>query len=115
MSLLAVLGRSRRTCVAVGVLTVALAAAMSSVAQATVVPAVPAAGVGTEAALHSPQCGPDGKLAYPYPQRLPCTAPLKKGQSNGGATATGVTKDKIRIVLFLGTHAQQDADRTRPG
>ena len=115
MSLLAVLGRSRRTCVAVGALALALSAAMSSVAQATVVPAVPAAGVGTSAALHSPQCGPDGKLAYPYPQRLPCTAPLKKGQSNGGATAPGVTKDKIRIVLFLGTHAQQDADRTRPG
>ena len=115
MSLLAVLGRSRRTWIAVGVLTVALAVAMSSVAQATVVPAVPAAGVGTEAALHSPQCGPDGKLAYPYPQRLPCTRPLKKGESNGGATAQGVTKDKIRIVLFLGTHAQQDAERTRPG
>ena len=27
----------------------------------------------------------------------------------------GVTKDKIRVVLFLGTHAQQDADRNRPG
>jgi hypothetical protein len=27
----------------------------------------------------------------------------------------GVTKDKIRIVLFLGNHQQQDMERTRPG
>jgi hypothetical protein len=93
----------------------ALPAVAASIAGATVVPAVPSAGVGTKEALNSPQCGPDGKLAYPYPQRLPCTRPFKKGEDNGGATSMGVTKDKIRIVLFLGTHAQQDAERNRPG
>ena len=107
---------ARRRRVAVGaLLVVAIPMLAVSIAQAEVVPAVPAAGVGTKAALESPQCGDDGKLAYPYPQRLPCTAPLKAGQSNGGATTMGVTKDSIKIVLFLGTHAQQDADRNRPG
>ena len=116
MSVLGAPSRLRRKSVAFVVMLVfALGGALASVAQAKVVPAVPAAGVGTEAALNSPQCAPDGKLAYPYPQRLPCTAPLKKGASNGGATSMGVTKDKIRVVLFLGTHAQQDAERNRPG
>src|SRR6478609_850475 len=107
--------RCRRSIALVVMIVLGLLVGMPSVAQAKVVPAVPAAGVGTSAALSSPQCAPDGKLAYPYPQRLPCTRPLKKGESNGGATSMGVTKDKIRIVLFLGTHAQQDAERNRPG
>jgi hypothetical protein len=116
MSVLGAPSRLRRKSVAfVVILVFGLGGVLASVAQAKVVPAVPAAGVGTEAALNSPQCAPDGKLAYPYPQRLPCTAPLKKGASNGGATSMGVTKDKIRVVLFLGTHAQQDAERNRPG
>ena len=107
---------ARRRRIAVGALLgLAIPMLAVSIAQAKVVPAVPAAGVGTKAALESPQCGDDGKLAYPYPQRLPCTAPLKAGQSNGGATSMGVTKDTIKVVLFLGTHAQQDADRNRPG
>jgi hypothetical protein len=105
----------RRPVVGVVVGVVALLATSMTVARATVVPAVPAAGVGTKAALNTPQCAEDGKLAYPYPQRLPCTRPLKNGESNGGATSMGVTKDKIRIVLFLGNHQQQDMERTRPG
>lgn len=105
----------RRALAVLATLAVALPAAVATSAHAKVVPPVPAAGVGTKAALESPQCGDDGKLAYPYPQRLPCTAPLKKGQSNGGATSMGVTADTIKIVLFLGTHAQQDAERSRPG
>ncbi len=94
------------------VLAVAFAAvaAMASVAGAKpqVGPTVAAAGVGTKAALGSPNCGPDGKLAYPYQQRAPCTRPLKKGESNGGATTMGVDKDSIKVVLFVGTHEQQE-------
>jgi hypothetical protein len=116
MGLRSLSGGTRRAGVAlVAALVMASVTALSSVAEAAVVPAVPAAGVGTKAALSSPQCAPDGRLAYPYPQRLPCTRPLKSGESNGGATSTGVTKDTIRIVLLLGTHAQQDAERNRPG
>jgi len=87
----------------------ALVAAMASIAGAVPKPGpqVPAAGVGTAAAKHSPNCGPDSRLAYPYQQRAPCTRPLRKGERNGGATTMGVTKDTIKIVLFIGTHSQQ--------
>ena len=105
--------RSRRWFLSTFVLAVAFAvvAAMASVAGAKpqVGPTVPAAGVGTKAALDSPNCGPDGKLAYPYQQRAPCTRPLKKGESNGGATTMGVDKDSIKVVLFVSTHEQQEA------
>jgi hypothetical protein len=93
------------------VIAFALVAAMASVADAKprVGPQVPAAGVGSKAALESPNCGPDGKLAYPYQQRAPCTRPLKPGESNGGATTPGVDKDSIKVVLFMSTHEQQEA------
>jgi hypothetical protein len=94
----------------------ALVAAMSSVAGAKEGPFVPASGAGTKSALNSPECDKsDGRLAYPYQQRAPCTRPMKSGESNGGATTMGVTKDKIKIVLLLGTHEQQDAARNMPG
>src|SRR6476646_6501745 len=98
-------------------IAIALVAAMASVAGAVPAPgpSVPSAGVGTAAAKDSPNCGPDGKLAYPYQQRAPCTRPLKKGESNGGATSMGVTKDTIKIVLFLGTHEQQQQTWTALG
>jgi hypothetical protein len=94
----------------------ALALGLSSVAgaQVKVGPGIPAAGVGTEAAKNSPNCGPDGKLATPL-FRSPCTRPLKKGESNGGATSMGVTAKTIKIVLLLPTREQQDALRNRPG
>ncbi len=110
MDVRAVPRRTRRARAAVLVLvTIALVTAMTSVASAKpqVGPPVPAAGVGTKAAENSPDCGPDGHLAYPYQQRAPCTRPLKKGESNGGATTMGVDKDSIKVVLFLGTHDQQ--------
>jgi hypothetical protein len=96
------------------VLTTALVAAMANVASAKLShgPFVPAAGVGSKAALESENCGPDGKLAYPYQQRAPCTRPLKQGESNGGATSTGVTGKTIKIVLFIGTHDQQEQGRS---
>ena len=95
----------------------ALVAAMASVAtaQSRVGPVVPAAGVGTEAALESPNCGPDGKLAYPYQQRAPCTRPLKDGERNGGATTMGVDKDSIKVVLFMSTHEQQESTWSQLG
>ena len=93
----------------------ALVAAMASIAGAQPVKSVAAAGVGTKAALNSPQCGDDGRLAYPYQQRAPCTRPLKKGESNGGATSQGVTDKTIKVVLFLGNHQQQDQARNMPG
>ena len=79
--------------------------------EAEVVPAVPAAGVGTKAALESPQCGDDGKLAYPYPQRVPCTAPLKNGSEQRRRDDDGRHQglDQDRAVPRVRTQ-QQDAD-----
>ena len=117
-----VLVRSRRThraavLAVVMLVVVALVTAMASVAGAKLShgPFVAAAGVGTKEALNSENCGPDGKLAYPYQQRAPCTRLLKKGQSNGGATSMGVTAKAIKIVLFLGNHEQQQQTWTALG
>ncbi len=79
------------------------------------VPTVPAAGVGTAAAKNSPNCGPDGRLAYPFPFRPPCTCPLKKGESNGGATTMGVTAKTIKIVVVTGSKELQESLRDSPG
>ena len=44
-------------------------------------PSVPAAGVGTKAALNSPECDKsDGRLAYPYQHRAPCTRAAEEGR-----------------------------------
>src|SRR6478672_3294912 len=105
--------RARRWFLTSFVVAVAFAVvtAMASAAGAKprVGPTVPAAGVGTKAALDSPNCDTDGKLAYPYQQRAPCTRPLKEGESNGGATTMGVDKDSIKVVLFMSTHEDQEA------
>ncbi len=113
-------GSSRRASARtfVVLVTAALVAAMGSVAgaaQGPEGPPVKAAGMGTKAALESENCGADGLLAYPYQQRAPCTRPLKKGESNGGATYPGVTKDSIKVVVLVGTEAQQNAARNQPG
>jgi hypothetical protein len=97
------------------VVVTALVAAVTNVAGAKTGPPVPAAGVGTKAALNSPECGDDGRLAYPYQQRAPCTRPFKDGENNGGATSQGVTARRIKIVLFVGNHQQQDTARNQPG
>ena len=99
------------------IVALALVTATASVAGAAGKPGpeVKAAGVGTEAALASEHCGEDGRLEFPYQGRPPCTRPLKEGESNGGATAKGVTADSIKVVVLVGTPEQQAAERNRPG
>ena len=60
-------------------------------------------GIGTKAALNSDTCDPDtALLRFPHPFGVPqCVVPLKKGQSNGGATSPGVTKDSVKVVVLL--------------
>ena len=61
-----------------------------------------AAGVGTKAALNSPLCDPaTGKIKIPSHLASACTKPFKKGDSNGGATYPGVTKDKVKVVVCV--------------
>ena len=53
-------------------------------------PSVPAAGVGTKAALNSPQCdNPTAGSRTRTSSARRALAPLKKGESNGGATVDG--------------------------
>ena len=60
-------------------------------------------GIGTKAALSEPTCDKDtGQILFPHPFGVPqCVVPLKQGESNGGATARGVTKDSIKVVTLL--------------
>jgi hypothetical protein len=108
--------RAHRGDVFVIVVLLATAVTLSSVAgaQVKVGPSIPAAGVGTAAAKNSPNCGPDGTLAYPFPGRPPCTRPLKKGESNGGATTMGVSAKTIKVVVVTGSHGLQDSIRNDP-
>ena len=72
--------RAHHQGVLVIVVLIATALASSSVAgaQVKVGPSVPAAGVGTAAAKNSPNCGPDGMLAYPY-RAAPVHASAEEG------------------------------------
>ena len=106
--------RLARVAIAVGgvllVASVVPATAGSPVAATTGAAVVPvgAAGVGSDEARHAPWCDPkDGRLAIPYYSRPPCVRPLAKGESNGGATYQGVTKDAIKVVVVLPTEDQQ--------
>jgi hypothetical protein len=94
------------------VVTALVLGAMTTLAagQVKIGPTVKAAGVGTEAAKNAPYCDPkDGRLAIPYQKRPPCVRPMKQGESNGGATSPGVTKNAIKIVAVVPTPEQQRA------
>jgi hypothetical protein len=59
-------------------------------------------GIGTPAALANPHCDPKtGRIRFPSLFAPECVVPWPDGADNGGATATGVTKDAITIVMWL--------------
>jgi hypothetical protein len=59
------------------------------------------AGVGSKAALQNPDCDPEtGRIKFPSLAAAPCVKPWKDGADNGGATAQGVTKDTIKVVVL---------------
>src|SRR5262245_3083918 len=58
-------------------------------------------GVGTKAALAADNCdATKGTLAFDRGTSVPCVVPFAAGADNGGATATGVTKDSIKVVVY---------------
>jgi len=66
------------------------------------------AGVGSAAALANPNCDASTKrLKFPSYTAPPCVKPWNDGDSNGGATAQGVTKDSIKVVVLWADLAQQ--------
>ncbi len=67
-------------------------------------------GVGTKAALSSPNCDADtGKVKIPYTGIPPCVRELARGESNGGATAPGVTAKTIKVVVLVWNEEQAAA------
>jgi len=79
-------------------------------------------GIGSAAALANPLCDKTqgiagyGKLDFvikggaPDPGGSPiCVAAWKKGKSNGGATAQGVTKDSVKVIALVPNDQQASA------
>ena len=85
-------------------------------------PPVPASGMGTQAALDNPRCRHDDPKYGPYGRfdstefggASACVKEWKAGADNGGATAQGVTKDKITVVAVLPNDEQKKADPVAP-
>lgn len=74
---------------------------------------VPASGIGTKAALNDPRCttgaqyGPYGRWSTSTIGSGPvCVAPYDAEKGNGGATARGVSKDAVKVVVVVpsGSH-----------
>jgi len=67
------------------------------------------AGIGTKAALQNPACDPEtGRIRFPTLAAPQCVKPWKDGADNGGATAQGVTKDSIKVVVLYVDVVQDD-------
>jgi hypothetical protein len=85
-------------------------------------PPVKASGMGTQAALDNPRCtsgepeyGPYGRFDTAAVGQGPsCVKVWKAGDDNGGATATGVTKDRIKVVAYLPNEEQFSKDPVPP-
>ncbi len=61
-----------------------------------------AAGIGTAAAKNSPLCDPTtGRIKIPAYLASVCVKPWKDGANNGGATYQGVTKDSVKVVVYV--------------
>lgn len=85
-------------------------------------PPVKASGMGTQAALDNPRCrygdpryGPYGRFdATSVGGGPPCVKAWKSGADNGGATAPGVTRDRIKVVFVIPNEEQQRTDPVKP-
>jgi hypothetical protein len=57
-------------------------------------------GIGSKEALSAPNCDPATKrIRLPFYAAPPCVKPWSTGDDNGGATAQGVTKKTIKVVV----------------
>jgi hypothetical protein len=80
---------------------------------ATAAAAQKRAGIGTAAALASPNCNATlGRIKMPFVYAPPCTVPWPAGSNNGGATYQGVTAKTITIVGIGGSVADVDTNRS---
>ena len=85
-------------------------------------PPVAASGMGTQAALDNPRCRHDDPKYGPYGRfdntevggGPVCVKAWKAGADNGGATAQGVTTNKITVVAVLPNDEQMKTDPVAP-
>ena len=85
-------------------------------------PPVPASGMGTQGALDNPRCRHDDPSYGPYGRfdttvvggGAACVKEWKVGADNGGATAQGVTRDRIKVVFYLANDQQLTDDPVKP-
>ncbi len=103
----------RRVALASAIAVAASVAVVALPATAAGAAANSAAGIGTKAALNSPLCDPaTGRIKIPAYLASVCVKPWKDGADNGGATYQGVTKDSIKVVVYV---APDDLQRNPPG
>ena len=98
---------ARRRRVVIGLLTCSLATAAvagtatAGAAKPTDKIGVEATGALTQAAQRNPKCDPaTGRFKFQFYAAPPCVKEWKEGDDNGGATAQGVTKDSIKVVVL---------------
>ncbi len=59
-------------------------------------------GMGSTAALAQDNCSDNGRTSFALEGTGPfCVNPWSAGKDNGGATAQGVTKDSVKVVLYI--------------
>jgi hypothetical protein len=98
-------------------MSVAVVVSLTAIVAASTTPAFGASsaskfdpGIGSAAALAAPSCDPITKrVKSPSYAAPPCVKPWNNGGDNGGATAQGVTKDSIRVVVLWADLPQQTA------
>jgi hypothetical protein len=80
-------------------------------------PQVAGVGIGSKAALAQDTCDPATKrTTFAAVGTGPlCVNPWPEGKDNGGATAPGVTKDSVKVVVYYGNEAMADAERAAGG
>jgi hypothetical protein len=59
-------------------------------------------GMGSKAALAQASCNENGRTSFALEGSGPfCVMPWSANQNNGGATAQGVTKDSVKVVIYI--------------
>jgi hypothetical protein len=113
---------SRRATALAGALVVAACAMPALATSATAAtgkagPQVAGVGIGSKAALAQQTCDPTTKRTnYSAAGTGPlCVNPWPDGKDNGGATAPGVTKDSVKVVVYYGNDAMAAAERAAGG
>jgi hypothetical protein len=65
-------------------------------------------GINSPAALKNPDCDPQAmRIKFQEYPAAPCVKPWKAGRNNGGATAQGVTRTTIKVVVLWATPSAQ--------